>query len=180
MDDLELLRGRNRHDLELPSGLWYTIGLPRIEECMAAGGVPYGLLFRVQGRIRDEIAKLRGQEVKTEAPEVTQGELQQVVVYHNELIRRSIKRVAETREALQEKPEREFTLKEVQEIPEEDWMQIKMWAGRDVEIPKAELSTSTDSPGSSPPPKDVSTPGSNGSGAETRPKASKTASSPST
>ena len=44
MDPLELLRSRNRFDEELPSGLKVTIRLPRIRDCILAGGVPLPVL----------------------------------------------------------------------------------------------------------------------------------------
>ena len=44
LDALETLRSKNRFDEELPSGLKVTIRLPRIRDCILAGGVPLPVL----------------------------------------------------------------------------------------------------------------------------------------
>ena len=44
MDALEALRAKNRFDEVLPSGLNVTIRLPRIRDCILAGGVPLPVL----------------------------------------------------------------------------------------------------------------------------------------
>ena len=44
MDALEALRSKNRFDETLPSGLNVTIRLPRIRDCILAGGVPLPVL----------------------------------------------------------------------------------------------------------------------------------------
>jgi len=170
LDPLELLRGRNRFNVKAPSGLWYTIRLPRVEECMAAGGVPLPLVVKVQAELLATAAQVAGREQESEPPEppeITQDERERMIAYQNELVRQSVMRVAETEEGLEEQDEIESTLELVREIPEEDWHQIVLWAGRDVPVPKAGGSTLPDSPASSSAPLDGSTPESSGSGDET-------------
>jgi hypothetical protein len=46
-DALARLRERNRHDVELPSGLKVTLRLPHLEDCIIAGDIPLAILSKL-------------------------------------------------------------------------------------------------------------------------------------
>lgn len=79
MDALELLRSRNRFEETLPSGLKVMIRLPRIRDCILAGGVPLPVL--------DHIVKAAS---NGGAPEVSNEVAAQMARFQDEIVRRSV------------------------------------------------------------------------------------------
>jgi len=79
MDALELLRSRNRFDETLPSGLNVTIRLPRIRDCILAGGVPLPVL--------DHLVKAAS---NGGAPEVSNEDAAHMARFQDEIVRRSV------------------------------------------------------------------------------------------
>lgn len=143
---------------------------------MAAGGVPLPLVVKVQAQILATGRRVAGREEdkEREIPEVTQDEQRRMFDYQNLLVQRSLVRYAETEQELAAQEETELPLDAIRDLDEVDWHQIVLWAGRDVPLPKAGDSTSTDSPASSSAPPEGSTPEPSGSGDETPLEASTT------
>jgi len=80
MDALELLRSRNRFDETLPSGLKVTLRLPRIRDCILAGGVPIPVVEHLM-----EVAQQNG-----DAPKVSNEEAAHMARFQDEIVRRSV------------------------------------------------------------------------------------------
>ena len=137
---------------------------------MAAGGVPFPLIVKVAALMKRASAALSDQAPEGPEPAaITSEELEHLHAYHNELVRRAVVRLGPSLADMNGQPEQEFSLESVQELDERDWQMILRWAGRDEEIPKVGASTSTDSPDSSSPPQDASSPEPSDSGNVTQP-----------
>lgn len=80
MDPLELLRSRNRFEETLPSGLNVTIRLPRIRDCILAGGVPLPVL--------DHLVKEATSN--GDAPAVSNEDATHMARFQDEIVRRSV------------------------------------------------------------------------------------------
>ena len=80
MDPLELLRSRNRFEETLPSGLNVTIRLPRIRDCILAGGVPLPVL--------DHLVKTVAQN--GDAPTISNEDAAHMARFQDEIVRRSV------------------------------------------------------------------------------------------
>ena len=118
MDPLELLRSRNRFDEELPSGLKVTIRLPRIRDCILAGGVPLPVL--------DHLVKAAS---NGGAPAVSNEDAAHMARFQDEIVRRSI--VAIDGEPVALSPE------DVAEFSQEDYDRIVVLATRQETSPLA-------------------------------------------
>jgi len=79
-DALELLRSRNRFEEKLPSGLTVTIRLPRLRDCILAGGVPLPVL--------DHLVKAATQNGDT--PTVSNEDAAHMARFQDEIVRRSV------------------------------------------------------------------------------------------
>ena len=105
MDALETLRSKNRFEEELPSGLKVTIRLPRIRDCILAGGVPLPVL--------DHLVKAAS---NGGVPEVSNETAAQVARFQDEIVRRSI--VAIEGEPVQ------LTADDVAELSQDDYDRV--------------------------------------------------------
>lgn len=137
MDALELVRSRNRADIELPSGLGATIGLVRITDCIIGLGIPLPVL----AELRDLNADSNGHD-----PEQTEAELLQQlspeatasgVKLREEVVRRSLKRLAPSVADLNGSPEQEITPEVISELSQEDFDVLASYAMRDTPFPTA-------------------------------------------
>ena len=79
MDALELLRSRNRFDETLPSGLNVTLRLPRIRDCVLAGGIPLPVLNHMVKEAQNG-----------ETPTVSNEDAAHMARFQDEIVRRSI------------------------------------------------------------------------------------------
>jgi hypothetical protein len=122
MDGVELLRARNRFEETLPSGLAVTLRLPRIRDCIIAGGVPLPV-----------VTKLVEQSAKAE----DNGEVSSIedaaymARYQDELVRRAVV-------AIEGEPV-DLSLEDVAEFRQEDYNHIVKIAAREVELPLADV-----------------------------------------
>ena len=105
-DALELLRSRNRYDETLPSGLNVTLRLPRLRDCILAGGVPLPVL--------DHLVKQAAQN--GDAPMVSNEDAAHMARFQDEIVRRSV--VAIEGEAVM------LTADDVGEFSQEDYDRI--------------------------------------------------------
>lgn len=147
IDPLELVRSRNRADIELPSGLGATIGLVRIRSAMMAGMVPVPML-REYDRIRD--AATSNGEIDTEKVEeiaktsdLSQELLFQTDKMRREMVRRTLKRLAPSVAELDGQPEIDMPAEVIEELPQEDYDVLVGYAMRDVPFPTPAASLST-------------------------------------
>ena len=118
MDPLELLRSRNRFDEELPSGLKVTIRLPRIRDCILAGGVPLPVLEHLV-----KAASNGG------APAVSNADAAHMARFQDEIVRRSVV-------AIEGQPV-SLTLDDLSDIAQEDYDRIVVLATRQETSPLA-------------------------------------------
>ena len=118
MDALEALRAKNRFDEELPSGLKVTIRLPRIRDCILAGGVPLPVL--------DHLAKAVS---NGGAPTVSNEDAAYMARFQDEIVRRSVVAIDGEPVAL--------TLDDVAEFSQEDYDRIVVLATRQETSPLA-------------------------------------------
>lgn len=139
MDPLELVRSRNRADVELPSGLGATIGLVRVRDAVTTGLIPLPVLREMDTLA--EAARSNGQEVDSSklgdpSPEVMVAG----TTLRREMVRRTIKRLAPSVAEL-EGPEVEISVEVVDELSQEDFDVLAGYAMRDVPFPAASPST---------------------------------------
>lgn len=139
MDPLELVRSRNRADVELPSGLGATIGLVRVRDAVTTGLIPLPVLREMDTLA--EAARSNGQEVDSSklgdpSPEVMVAG----TTLRREMVRRTIKRLAPSVAEL-EGPEIEISVEVVDELSQEDFDVLAGYAMRDVPFPAASPST---------------------------------------
>lgn len=111
MDALELLRSKNRFDETLPSGLNVTLRLPRIRDCILAGGVPLPVLNHLV-----KAASNGG------APEISNENAAHMARFQDEIVRRSI--VAIEGEPI------EMTVDALSDITQEDYDRVVELATR--------------------------------------------------
>ncbi|MGH2373042.1 MAG: hypothetical protein ACRDIC_06130 [bacterium] len=121
MDSAELLRSRNRFEETLPSGLKVTLRLPRIRDCILAGGVPLPVLEHV-------VAASSG---NGQIPDVSNEDAAHMARFQDEIVRRSV--VAIEGQII------EMTSDLVSEFSQEDYDHIVKFATRQVEIPKGQM-----------------------------------------
>ena len=118
MDPLERLRSLNRFDEELPSGLKVTIRLPRIRDCVLAGGVPLPVL--------DHLVKAAS---NGGTPAVSNEDAAHMARFQDEIVRRSV--VAIDGEPVL------LSLEDVGEFSQEDYDRIVVLATRQETSPLA-------------------------------------------
>ena len=118
MDALELLRSRNRFDETLPSGLNVTLRLPRIRDCILAGGVPLPVLEHLS-----DLTTKNG-----DTPDVSNEDAKHMARFQDELVKRAVV-------AIEGEPV-EMTAEAVAELTQEDYDRIVVIATR-TESPKA-------------------------------------------
>lgn len=119
MDGIDLLRSRNRYPETLPSGLNVLLRLPRLRDCIIAGGVPLPV-----------VTKLVEQANKTDNGQVPSIEdAKYMARYQDELVRRAVVEIEGTPV--------ELSLEDVGEFAQEDYDRIVKVASREVELPKA-------------------------------------------
>jgi hypothetical protein len=106
MDALEALRQRNRFAEVLPSGLNVTIRLPRIRDCILAGGVPLPVL--------DHLVKAVASN--GDAPQVSNEDAVHMARFQDELVRRSVVEIEGEPVTL--------TLEDVGEFSQEDYDRV--------------------------------------------------------
>lgn len=146
MDPLELVRSRNRADVELPSGLGATIGLVRLQEAVTTGLIPLPILREYDAMVEAAKAKANGNGDKDTiaalidesdpSPEVMQAWPRM----RSELIRRTLKRLAPSVAEL-EGPEIDMPAEVVEELSQEDFDVLAAYAMREVPFPAASPST---------------------------------------
>lgn len=119
MDALELLRSRNRFEEELPSGLNVTLRLPRLRDCIIAGGVPLPVLEHLM-----EVSQQNGA-----AQEVSNEEAAHMARFQDEIVRRSLVAI--------EGQEIEMSAELLAELSQEDYDRIVALASRQEAPPKA-------------------------------------------
>ena len=146
MDPLELVRSRNRADVELPSGLCATIGLVRIRDAVLTGLIPLPVLREwdaiaeaakksANGQTeKDAIAKVIDEGDPSPAAMIAETDLRR------EMVRRTLKRLAPSLAEL-DGPEIEMPPEVVAELDQEDFDVLAGYAMRDVPFPAASLST---------------------------------------
>ena len=113
MDALETLRSKNRFEETLPSGLNVTLRLPRIRDCILAGGVPLPVLDHI-------IKATQNGEV---ASEVSNEDAQHMARFQDEIVRRSV--MAIDGQFVQ------LTTEDVAEFAQEDYDRIVSLATRE-------------------------------------------------
>jgi hypothetical protein len=118
MDGVELLRSRNRFTETLPSGLVVTLRLPRIRDCIIAGGIP----LPVVTKLAEAKAEENGQGASLE-------DASHMARYQDEIVRRSVVEIEGEPVSL--------SLEDVAEFSQEDYDRIVKIASREVEVPKA-------------------------------------------
>jgi hypothetical protein len=141
MDPLELVRSRNRADIELPSGLGATIGLARVQDAMMAGVIPVPVL-REYDRLA-EAARSNGEvDVEKALDEVDPSPEMMAVGMdlRREMVRRTLKRLAPSLAEL-EGPEINMPAEVIEELSQEDFDVLAGYAMRDTPFPAASPST---------------------------------------
>jgi hypothetical protein len=148
MDPLELVRSRNRADIELPSGYGATIGLTRVQDAVLAGFIPVPVL-KEWDELAEAARKKAASNGKSEEAEVAKaideadpspdamisgGDLRR------EMVRRTLKRLAASVEEL-EGPEIDMPMAVIAELSQEDFDVLAGYAMREVPFPAASLST---------------------------------------
>ena len=119
MDPLELLRSRNRFNEELPSGLKVTIRLPRIRDCILAGGVPLPVLDHLVKQVQGNGS----------APAISNEDAAHMARFQDEIVRRSV--VAIEGEPVSLTPD------DLNDISQEDYDRIVVLATRQETSPLA-------------------------------------------
>ena len=122
MDALELLRSRNRFAETLPSGLNVTLRLPRIRDCILAGGVPLPVLQHV----------MKGASSNGQTPDISPEDATHMARFQDELVRRSVVEI--------ESQAVELTPEDVGEFSQEDYDRIVAFATRQDALPKVQTS----------------------------------------
>jgi len=146
MDPLELVRSRNRADIELPSGLGATIGLVRIRDAVTTGLIPLPVLREMDAIAEAAKASANGNgdaaaiEKALEGADPSPEVMVAGVTLRREVVRRSLKRLAPSVAEL-EGPEIEMPAEVVAELSQEDFDVLAGYAMRDVPFPAASLST---------------------------------------
>lgn len=139
MDPLELVRSRNRADIELPSGLGATIGLVRIQDVVISGLIPVPILREFDKATGNghpiETAKAALEEINDNPALIKAAQ-----DTRREVVRRSLKRLAPSVAEL-EGPEVDMPTEVVAELSQEDFDVLAGYAMRDVPFPAASLST---------------------------------------
>lgn len=133
MDALELVRSRNRADIELPSGLGATIGLVRIADCIIELGIPLPILA--------EMRALASSNGDSKSPELEMAGLSEDAIsrgakLREEVVRRSLKRLAPSVGEL-DGPEQEMSPEVIVELDQEDFDVLADYAMRNVPFPTA-------------------------------------------
>jgi hypothetical protein len=118
VDALELLRSRNRFAETLPSGLNVTLRLPRIRDCILAGGVPLPVLNHV----------MKAAESNGDAPEISREDAEHMARFQDEIVRRSIVEIEGGPVSL--------AVEDVSELSQDDYDRIVEIATRTVALPK--------------------------------------------
>lgn len=141
MDPLELVRSRNRADIELPSGLGATIGLVRVRDAVTTGLIPLPVLREMDAiaeaaRAANGDGPVDSSKLEDPSPEVMIAG----TTLRREMVRRTIKRLAPSLAEL-EGPEIEISPEVVEELSQEDFDVLAGYAMRDVPFPAASLST---------------------------------------
>jgi len=119
MDPLELLRSRNRFDETLPSGLNVTLRLPRIRDCILAGGVPIPVVEHLM-----DVAQKNG-----DAPSISNEEAAHMARFQDEIVRRAVVAI--------EGEDIHLTTDDLAEFSQEDYDRIVAVATRAVPTPAA-------------------------------------------
>jgi hypothetical protein len=144
VDPLELVRSRNRADIELPSGFGATIGLVRIRDAVTTGLIPLPVLremdalaeaARSNGKI-DEAAVEKALDEADPSPEVMMAG----TAMRREMVRRTLKRLAPSVAEL-EGPEIEMPAEVIAEFSQEDFDVLAAYAMRELPFPAASPST---------------------------------------
>lgn len=117
MDGVELLRSRNRYEQTLPSGLKVLLRLPRIRDCIIAGGVPLPVIAALVEKATK--GQDNGEVSSTE-------DAAYMARYQDELVRRSVVEIEGEPVTL--------SVEDVAEFTQEDYDQIVKIATREVEL----------------------------------------------
>lgn len=117
MDGVELLRSRNRYPETLPSGLKVTLRLPRIRDCILAGGVPLPVVQKVV----EQAAKAEDNGQTTSLEDAAY-----MARYQDELVRRSVVEIEGEPVSL--------SVEDVSEFSEDDYARIVKVATREVTL----------------------------------------------
>lgn len=146
MDPLDLVRGRNRADIELPSGLGATIGLVRIRDVVTTGLLPLPVLREMDALTAAAIAKANGKGTKAAiakalddsdpSPEVMSAG----ITLRREVVRRTLKRIAPSVAEL-DGPDIDMPSEVIEELSQEDFDVLSSYAMRELPFPAASLST---------------------------------------
>jgi hypothetical protein len=144
MDPLELVRSRNRADIELPSGFGATIGLVRVRDAVTTGLIPLPVLremdrisaaARSNGKV--DQAEIEKALAETDpSPEIMAAGTE----LRREMVRRTLKRLAPSVAEL-EGPEIDMPAEVIEELSQEDFDVLAAFAMRDVPFPAASPST---------------------------------------
>lgn len=128
MDALDLLRSRNRADIELPSGLGATIGLPRIADCIVDLGIPLPLMREI-----GKITSAGDVRIEDLTPEMITGGAE----FQREMVRRTLKRLAPSIDALDGTPEVDMPAEVIAELDQADYDLLEAYALRERPFPAA-------------------------------------------
>jgi hypothetical protein len=148
MDPLELVRSRNRADIELPSGLGATIGLARTLDAILTGLIPVPVIkeWDELAEVAKKKAASNGQTQEAEVSKaideanpspdamIAGGKLRQ------EMVRRTLKRLAPSLAEL-DGPEVNMPMEVIDELGQEDFDVLAGYAMREVPFPAASPST---------------------------------------
>jgi hypothetical protein len=148
VDALELVRSRNRLDIELPeSGFGATVAAVDLMDCIMAGGIPRDVLDELaelekaakakQDGDGDETLSVAVETSEEEDLEVTWDEVITNAKVNFELARRGLKRLAPSLAELEGTPEVDMPLEVLKELPKVDRELILAYAKGRKDIPKA-------------------------------------------
>lgn len=126
MNALERLREANRADVILPSGLVATIRLPRIRDCIIAGGLPLPAISKLE-----DAAKRIG--TNGDAPQLTTEDMAAAGRFNDEIVRASV--VALDGEVVT------LTLEDVGLFTEDDYNAIVSYGTRVTPLPFVKAAT---------------------------------------
>jgi hypothetical protein len=141
MDPLELVRSRNRADIELPSGLGATIGLVRVRDAVLTGLIPLPVLREMDALA--EAARSNGQTDVDKALDEMDPSVEIMTAgsdLRREMVRRTLKRLAPSVAELQG-PEMNMPVEVIEELSQEDFDVLAGYAMRDTPFPAASPST---------------------------------------
>jgi hypothetical protein len=145
MDPLELVRSRNRADVELPSGLGATIGLVRVRDAVTTGLIPLPVLREMDAIAERARSNGKGDKAKVEKALERADPSPEVMVagtdLRREMVRRTLKRLAPSVSELEGLPEIDMPAEVVAELSQEDFDVLSGYAMRDVPFPAASPST---------------------------------------